>query len=65
MNTLLVALWVAATSRVHDLRQRHNENGLTSVEGAVVTGLVVTMAVAIVAIIRVTGESAANDVKYK
>ena len=64
MNQLVLTLWVAFTTRLDDARSSHREAGLTSVEWAVVTGLVVAIAIAIVAIVRITGESAARDVKY-
>ena len=72
MNETLWHAYLTVTSHVHDLRARlagrldgSNEDGLTSVEIAVIVGLLVAAAIAIVAIIRGVGESAASDIKYK
>ena len=66
MSQLFLHLYVTTHTRLDSLRDRaRGEAGLTSVEWAVVTGLVVAAALAIVAIIRATGEDAARDVKYK
>ena len=72
MNETLWHAYLSVTSHVDDLRIRlagrldgSNEDGLTSVEIAVIVGLLVAAAIAIVAIIRGVGESAASDIKYK
>ena len=72
MNNLFLLTYIAVAARFDDARRRltdrlndQSEAGLTSVEIAVIVGLLVAAAIAIVAIIRSVGESAANDIKYK
>ena len=72
MNDLFLHAYIAAAARFVDARRRlndrldnRNEAGLASVEIAVIVGLAVAAAIAIVAIIRSVGESAASDIKYK
>ena len=60
--------YLGVAGRIDDARTRlgsHREDGLTSVEIAVIVGLLVAAAIAIIAIIRNVGESAASDIKYK
>ena len=68
MTDIFLRSYLAVTGYIDNTRTRlseRNEAGLTSVEIAVVVGLLVAGAIAIVAIIRSVGESAAGDIKYK
>lgn len=47
MRTMSTALWVVVTSRVRELRDRGTERGLTTTEVAVLTFILVAIAVVI------------------
>lgn len=51
MGSIGLALWIKATTRLHDARRRGSERGLTTTEVAVLTFVLVAIAVAIGALL--------------